>query len=52
MKEEVKCYMYRERRFESKQKECLTKKTDDLAVKERFITSSGWIQNFMKRHLS
>ena len=26
------------------------KKTGDPAIKEKSIASSGWIQNFMKRH--
>ena len=33
-----------------KAKAMFDEKTDDPAVKESFVTSSGWIQNFMKRH--
>ena len=33
-----------------KAKAMFDEKTDDPAVKETFIASIGWIQNFMKRH--
>ena len=33
-----------------KAKAMFDEKTDDPAVKESFVASSGWIQNFMKRH--
>ena len=33
-----------------KAKAMCDEKTDDPAVKESFVASSGWIQNFMKRH--
>lgn len=33
-----------------KAKAMFDEKTDDPAVKETFIASTGWIQNFMKRH--
>ena len=35
----------------AKAKAMFNDKTDDPAVKESFIASSGWVQNFMKRHL-
>ena len=33
-----------------KSKAMLDEKTDDPAVKETFIASSGWMQNFIKKH--
>ena len=33
-----------------KAKPMFDQKTDDPAVQESFVASSGWIQNFMKRH--
>ena len=34
----------------AKAKAMFDDKTDDPAMKESFIASSGWVQNFMKRH--
>ena len=36
----------------TKAKAIFDEKTDDPAVKESFVASRCWIQNFMKRHLS
>ena len=36
--------------IQAKAKEIFDDKTDDPAMKESFIASSGWVQNFMKRH--
>ena len=37
-------------KIRAKAKAMFDDKTDDPAVKESFIASSGWVQNFMKRH--